>query len=257
MENGKLVYTHCSDELNGYVTELMDDYARLVRKAKTFGLDIRLYDNSETLELYFNDDYPDTLLVDKVASSKNKENKEKIMETEKNVAYTEGGVNVAVDSVLNTIDRVSKSAKDAAKQMEVLCEVLKVDPEEFKKAMILKTLKEAAKTGNVDYDGNFYADLLEMVEGLENDNNGLKMHYRSLRDDVDKLKCANYAQGRRLHRIRCAVKHPLLIGSCLDLDKRKYSNSEMLEMIHKVRALGEERLIEIEHIANDMEDNNK
>lgn len=65
----ELVYTHYSAELNEKVTELMEDYAKLVKKAKSFGLDIRLYDESETLELYFNDDYPDTLLVDKSLSS--------------------------------------------------------------------------------------------------------------------------------------------------------------------------------------------
>ena len=69
MENSKPIYTHYSDELNDMVAELMDDYAKLVEKAKSFGLDIRLYDESETLELYFNDDYPDTLLVDKSLSS--------------------------------------------------------------------------------------------------------------------------------------------------------------------------------------------
>lgn len=65
----KPIYTHCSGEFNNIVAELMEDYAKLVKKAKSFGLDIRLYDESETLELYFNDDYPDTLLVDKDLSS--------------------------------------------------------------------------------------------------------------------------------------------------------------------------------------------
>ena len=69
MKNNKPIYTHCSDELNDIVAELMGDYERLVKKAKSYGLDIRLYDESETLVLYFNDDYPDTLLVDKDLSS--------------------------------------------------------------------------------------------------------------------------------------------------------------------------------------------
>lgn len=67
--SNKPIYTHCGDELNEKIAELMEDYTRLVKKAKSFGLDIRLYDESETLELYFNDDYPDTLLVDKELSS--------------------------------------------------------------------------------------------------------------------------------------------------------------------------------------------
>lgn len=65
----KPIYTHCSEELNNMIAELMDDFDKLVVKAKSFGLDIRLYDESETLVLYYNDDYPDTLLVDKDLSS--------------------------------------------------------------------------------------------------------------------------------------------------------------------------------------------
>lgn len=65
----KPIWTHCSEELNDKICELMGDYQKLVEKAKSFGLDIRLYDQSETLVLYYNDDYPDTLLVDKDSSS--------------------------------------------------------------------------------------------------------------------------------------------------------------------------------------------
>ena len=68
----KLPYTHRSEELNIKVSEIMSDFNHLVNKAKTFGLDIRLHPESESLVLYFNDDYPDTLLVDKSESSKRK-----------------------------------------------------------------------------------------------------------------------------------------------------------------------------------------
>ena len=65
----KQIWTHCSEELNDIINELMDDYDALVAKAQRYGLDIRLYAESETLVLYYNDDYPDTLLVDKDSSS--------------------------------------------------------------------------------------------------------------------------------------------------------------------------------------------
>lgn len=65
----KPIYTHCSEELNNKVAELMDDFDKLVAKAKKHGLDIRLYPESDTLVLYFNDDYPDALLVDKALSN--------------------------------------------------------------------------------------------------------------------------------------------------------------------------------------------
>ena len=67
------VYTHCDKKLNSMIAELMDDFDKLVEKARSYGLDIRLYDTSETLVLYYNDDYPDTLLVDKDLSSIKKE----------------------------------------------------------------------------------------------------------------------------------------------------------------------------------------
>ena len=54
------------------IAELMEDYDKLVEKAKSYGLDIRLYPESTTLVLYFHDDYPDTLLVDKCLSSEKK-----------------------------------------------------------------------------------------------------------------------------------------------------------------------------------------
>ena len=67
------IYTRCDDKLNSMIAELMDDFDKLVDKAKSYGLDVRLYNTSETLVLYYNDDYPDTLLVDKDLSSIRKE----------------------------------------------------------------------------------------------------------------------------------------------------------------------------------------
>ena len=64
--NEKLPYTRISEELNDRVTELMSDWYSLVEKAKSYGMDIRFSSNCiNTLELYFHDDYPDMLLVDK------------------------------------------------------------------------------------------------------------------------------------------------------------------------------------------------
>lgn len=65
-----LPYTHVNAATNEKVAELMSDYDKLCSKAKQYGLDIRLYDDGPTLVLYYNDDYPDTILVDKYLSSK-------------------------------------------------------------------------------------------------------------------------------------------------------------------------------------------
>lgn len=64
----KLPYTH-NAELNSIVSDIMDDWRKLVEKAKGNGMDIRFAPNcTETLELYFHDDYPNLILVDKSIS---------------------------------------------------------------------------------------------------------------------------------------------------------------------------------------------
>lgn len=68
-KSNKLPYTRISEELNDRITEIMNDWNELVVKTKNYGLDIKLAPDSQTtLELYFNDDYPDTILVDKYTS---------------------------------------------------------------------------------------------------------------------------------------------------------------------------------------------
>ena len=52
-----------------HARELLRDWANLVYKAKKYGMDIRFGPNcTETLELYYHEDYPDLILVDKSAS---------------------------------------------------------------------------------------------------------------------------------------------------------------------------------------------
>lgn len=49
--------------------ELLRDWKSLVQKAKDYGMDIRFsVDSVETLELYYHEDYPDVILVDKAVS---------------------------------------------------------------------------------------------------------------------------------------------------------------------------------------------
>ena len=53
------------DVINACVIDLMDDWNKLVEKAKRYGLEIRLAPECDTLELHFDERYPDTLLVRK------------------------------------------------------------------------------------------------------------------------------------------------------------------------------------------------
>ncbi len=66
LQTDVLPYTRTDPELNARITEVINDFRKVVEKAKSYGLDIKLTPNStESLELYFHDDYPDTILVDK------------------------------------------------------------------------------------------------------------------------------------------------------------------------------------------------
>ena len=61
-----LPHTRTDPTLNSHIDEIIGDFRMLVEKAKSYGLDIKLTPRSKTsLELYFHDDYPDTILVDK------------------------------------------------------------------------------------------------------------------------------------------------------------------------------------------------
>ena len=64
----KLPYS-TNEELNKAVTEIMNDWNELVNKAFKLGFRIRLYPEAAPLVLYFHDDYPDSILVDKGLSS--------------------------------------------------------------------------------------------------------------------------------------------------------------------------------------------
>ena len=68
MNKNELPYTRI-EGLNNIVTELMTDWDRLVEKANSYGMSIRFAPNAtEPLVLYFHDDYPNMLLVDKSIS---------------------------------------------------------------------------------------------------------------------------------------------------------------------------------------------
>ncbi len=62
-------WTRCDAELNERISAVIDGFEALKRMAKKLGLPIRLVaDESSELYLYFHDDYPDMILVDKSES---------------------------------------------------------------------------------------------------------------------------------------------------------------------------------------------
>ena len=65
-EDEPLPHTRTNPTLNSHISEIINDFQTLIEKAKSYGLDIKLTPTStDSLELYFHDDYPDTILVDK------------------------------------------------------------------------------------------------------------------------------------------------------------------------------------------------
>lgn len=75
MSTTNLPYSH-NKGLNDRVRIVMSDWYALMAKAKTLGLTINLAPDTAPLELYFNDDYPDMILVDKYYSARKNEIKE-------------------------------------------------------------------------------------------------------------------------------------------------------------------------------------
>ena len=64
--NAKLPYTRTDDNANKIITAIIESFNSLVSMAKLMGYDIKLTPNSEEpLCLYYHDDYPGIILVDK------------------------------------------------------------------------------------------------------------------------------------------------------------------------------------------------
>ena len=72
----KIIYDH-NKKLNRRVSIVMASYKIFLKIAKSLGFDVCLRVGSETLELYFNNDYPDLILVDKYFSNMPKRKGEK------------------------------------------------------------------------------------------------------------------------------------------------------------------------------------
>lgn len=64
----KLPHTHTDAILNAKIETLMNNFNELLTKAKSLGFDIKLWPDAKSLVLYYNDDYPNMLLVDKKLS---------------------------------------------------------------------------------------------------------------------------------------------------------------------------------------------
>ena len=88
-----------------------------------------------------------------------------------------------VNTLNDSIKGVSKAAKQANNAIKALTEVLKVNPEDLKKALIMGALKDAAEGKEVTYEGNVWKDILELVEGLQKENEGLKKENEKLTSD--------------------------------------------------------------------------
>lgn len=115
-----------------------------------------------------------------------------------------------VNTLNDSIKGAAKTAKQASTALKALTEVLKVNPEDLKKALIMGALKDAAEGKEVTYEGNFYKDLLELVEGLQKENERLKQEQASDQTVIKDLR----------YRIEKAEEHLVLRhGVHIDLFK--------------------------------------
>lgn len=65
-KRSQLPHTHTDPVKNEKIIAIIDSFNNLVSMAKMLGYDIKLHpDSKQSLELYFHDDYPGIILVDK------------------------------------------------------------------------------------------------------------------------------------------------------------------------------------------------
>ena len=67
--NTNLPHTRTSNDVNAAVTTIIEAFNDVIKMAEDMGYPIKLYPESESsLCIYYNDDYPNKILVDKYLS---------------------------------------------------------------------------------------------------------------------------------------------------------------------------------------------
>lgn len=115
-----------------------------------------------------------------------------------------------------------------------LTKVLKVDPKELKKATLIQTLREAADGKLVEIIcPDFYIDILELIEGLQSENEKLRNENESYHHRLDERieECA-ILRNRQRRAIEIA-KFPCVYQHYPDSSRRKYDGTEVLYTINR------------------------
>lgn len=192
MKKSELPYTRISSELNGQINELMDDFDALMKKANRFGLDIRLYPSSDSLVLYFNDDWPDTLLVDKKLSSEKRT--DTTVEKPKDVPVTYEPL-----TDVNALSLEKKTVYDKLVRDEIPNLMVKsglkvtyhaVDGDELKKRLKDKLIEEVNEFIEATDPKDIMEELADITEVLL----AIKAEYRIFPGDLEAVRSKKYVE---------------------------------------------------------------
>lgn len=134
------------------------------------------------------------------------------METKTIFEETEHAVTSVVTDLTSSIKEASKTATNASNTLKALTEVLNVDPEKLKEALIMGALKDAAEGKEITYEGDFYKDLLGMVEKLVVDNKQLKKDVKMAEKREDKAWESLRQSNEKIYKAKKALEWPITIS---------------------------------------------
>lgn len=120
--------------------------------------------------------------------------------TETTFSKTEYEVKNVVADLNDSMKEVSKAATVTSNTLKALTEVLKVDPEKLKEALIMGALKDAAEGKEVTYEGNICKDVLELVERLMKERDEARNNCRLFEkeaENLSKMNCEKYEKIRK------------------------------------------------------------
>lgn len=161
------------------------------------------------------------------------------------------------NEVIDKINNITKSAKDAEvaiknlnRAMNIFCEKINMDMDEFKQRMVLKALKDGAEGNGRDYIGNLDADAADVIEKLIEENKKLTAVKEDLKHDNDAyVKAADTyrndlisLKGDVLEYIHNRDKALDILKLKYGVDvhfelKKKYTQDEVLNIIEKFRCV--------------------
>ena len=130
------------------------------------------------------------------------------------VALNTESLNVVTD-LNDSMKEVSKSATVTSNTLKALTEVLKVDPEKLKEALIMGALKDAAEGNEVTYEGNIWKDILELVERLMKERDEARNSCRLVEKKAKNLSRTNCEKYEKIKKAKMALNWDVVVPTFL------------------------------------------